>query len=107
MYFSEDKNRKNRTNPNPENQSLICHKIHFSIRKKITFGQAIYVCGNTPALGMWDPKNAFRLKWNEVRYNLIQGDLWSGCIVINKDLCKTVEYKYVVADYSFPNILKS
>ena len=37
----------------------------------------------------------------------MQGDLWSGCIVINKDLCKTVEYKYVVADYSFPNILKS
>ena len=65
------------------------------------------MCGNTPALGMWDPKNAFRLKWNEVIYNLMQGDLWSGCIVINKDLCKIVEYKYVVADYSFPNILKS
>jgi hypothetical protein len=51
--------------------SLIFHKIHFSMRKRVRFGQGLFVCGNIPELGLWEPSKAYRLKWNEVPFLLI------------------------------------
>lgn len=46
--------------------SLIFRKIHFSVGKKVRYGQGVFVCGNVPELGNWDPSKAYRLKWREV-----------------------------------------
>jgi hypothetical protein len=51
---------------NPESSSLVFHKILFSLKKRVNFGQGIYVCGNISELGLWEPSRAYRLKWNEV-----------------------------------------
>jgi hypothetical protein len=49
-------------------EKLIFHKIHFTVRRRVKFGEAVYVCGSTPELGLWNPEKAFRLKWNEVLF---------------------------------------
>ena len=36
------------------------------MKKKVDFGQALYVVGDHTALGSWDVKNALRLTWNFV-----------------------------------------
>lgn len=45
---------------------LYYHKIHFTIKKKVKFGEAIYVCGNINQLGKWDPSKSYKLQWNNV-----------------------------------------
>jgi hypothetical protein len=45
---------------------LFQHKIHFSMRKRVKYGQAIFVSGDLRPLGCWQPERAFRLKWTEV-----------------------------------------
>lgn len=70
--------------------SLLFHKIHFSLSKRVRFGQAIYVSGNIQELGLWEPSKAYRLKWNEVRLFLIQGDFWSGSLLLNAHSPKTI-----------------
>lgn len=45
---------------------LLFHKIHFSLSRRVRFGQGVFVCGNTAELGKWDPSKAHRLKWTEV-----------------------------------------
>lgn len=39
----------------------------FSVHKKVCYGKAVYVCGDTKELGLWKPSMSFKLKWNEVR----------------------------------------
>jgi hypothetical protein len=41
-------------------------KIHFLVKKKVSFGYAVYVIGSVDALGCWDISKAFRLNWNPV-----------------------------------------
>lgn len=45
---------------------LSFHKIHFSLSRRVRFGQGVFVCGSTVELGLWDPSRAYRLKWTEV-----------------------------------------
>lgn len=53
------------------------YQISFSIAKKVKYGQAIYVCGNIKELGMWNPEKSLRLRWTEVNYLIMKGDLWT------------------------------
>ena len=50
-------------------------KIHFVMKKKVSFGQALYVVGNIPEIGCWRVRNSLRLTWNSVRNTLISGRL--------------------------------
>jgi hypothetical protein len=34
---------------------LFLHKIHFSIKKRVKYGQAVFVSGHIPSLGSWQP----------------------------------------------------
>jgi hypothetical protein len=34
---------------------------------------------------------------------LTQGDIWSGCILLNLHAPQTIEYKYMIADWNAPN----
>lgn len=52
--------------PRIEKPPLFLHKMHFSLLKRVKYGQAVYVCGDIPELGCWLPDKAFRLKWTEV-----------------------------------------
>lgn len=88
---------------NPESSALIFHKIRFSLRKRVNFGQAVYVCGNILELGHWDPSKAYRLKWNEVHLTNIQGDIWNGSLLVDGNAPETIEYKYIIADWCNPS----
>lgn len=39
-------------------------KIHFTIQKRVKFGQALYISGNSLELGSWQPEKAYRLRWS-------------------------------------------
>ena len=71
-------------------------KIHFLIRKKVDFGQAIYVVGNLPELGGWTVHKSLRLTWNFVIINLTKDDQWSGTLRIAANFSETIEFKYVI-----------
>ena len=59
--------------------SFVCLKlIHFIIKKRVKYGQSVFVCGDIAELGGWNPEKAFRLKWNEV--NLILLRVTSGVV---------------------------
>jgi len=66
-------------------------KVRFFRNKHVKFGQALYVCGNIPALGDWDPRRAFKLTWTP-------GDNWVGDIYVQAPC--DFEYKYIVADFN-------
>lgn len=55
---------------NTFNPQLRFYKIHFTLKKRIRYGQAIFVSGNIPELGNWAPSRAFRLSWNYVLFCL-------------------------------------
>ena len=40
--------------------------ILFNINYKCDFGFSLYVTGNIPALGLWDPSKAIQMNWVEV-----------------------------------------
>lgn len=37
---------------------------------KCRFGNSLYVCGNIPALGNWDPSKALQMNWKEVNHEV-------------------------------------
>jgi hypothetical protein len=51
-------------NLNRKDREFSHHRLFFSIKKKVRFGQAVYVCGSTPELGLWNPQYSLRLVWN-------------------------------------------
>lgn len=52
------------TKPNYGTDRLVFQKIHFTVRKRVRFGQALFVCGSEPEIGFWRPEKALKLKWN-------------------------------------------
>jgi len=65
--------------------------VTFTVNGYVTqYGQDMYVVGNTPELGYWDPNKAVPLSW-------VDSDTWSGPAVFT-DFTKgdSIEYKYIV-----------
>ena len=50
----------------PESQEDVA--ISFNIKKKVMFGQSIFVSGNTPEFGNWKLPFALKLNWITVRF---------------------------------------
>ena len=92
---------------------LTTSKVEFSIEYSPTFGNSIYLIGNVPALGSWNPSSAVKLKWNEVIifYYLLylmlithtytpQRNIWTA--TIDLPINTLIEYKYICAS-EFPD----
>ena len=63
--------------------------IHFRIRCHTSYGQSLYVCGDAPELGAWDPEKAICLFDEGVE------DYWSGSVRFPlSDEPRKIEYKY-------------
>lgn len=65
-------------------------KIHFVMKKKVNYGQALYVVGNIPEIGSWGVRNSLRLTWNSVTSTLTQDDYWSGSLRIPLESLKKI-----------------
>jgi hypothetical protein len=46
-------------------------RVRFVLQKQCSFGQSVCLVGGDPALGLWDPLNAFALKWAEESHDWI------------------------------------
>lgn len=73
---------------------MVVTPITFFARKSVKYGEGVYIVGNTPELGNWNPQNAQKLFWKP-------GDNWSQKINFTcTKLPKLIEYKLVVMSYS-------
>lgn len=63
-------------------------KVQFYTQRKVEFGQAVYVCGNSQALGDWDPRKAPKLEWTK-------GDNWKKAILL--PVPSDIEYKFIIS----------
>ena len=66
--------------------------IHFYLQFNTHFGQAIYVSGNSDALGNDDLNQAFAIQY-------LNNQLWHGTITVDaaKDI-NTIRYKYILRE---------
>ncbi len=66
-------------------------KVTFTVQGYVTFyGQNIFVVGDAPELGFWDPAKARPLSW-------VNSNTWSGDVYFTDySKCRTVQYKYIV-----------
>lgn len=58
----------------------------FTKKQNTAYGRAIYISGNVPELGSWEPTKAIRLE-------CFESDNWS--VEVNVPIDKAIEYKYV------------
>jgi len=61
----------------------------FSITWDVGFGSNVYVVGNHPDLGEWDPTLAHKLRWTS-------GNVWTGQVGIASGAA--IEFKYIARD---------
>lgn len=73
-------------------------KLTFTVQKRVAFGRGLYLVGNLPELGNWNPDFAVKLFWME-------GDHWSQTVTVKLPNNKptTVQYKFIETDYSRMN----
>ncbi len=60
--------------------------VPFNIVWDVGFGNDVYVTGNHPDVGNWQPTGAIRLRWTS-------GNMWTGDIAIQKGTA--LEYKFI------------
>jgi 4-alpha-glucanotransferase len=66
--------------------------LHFYLRYSTTFGQTLFVLGNTPALGNDDIKKAFALTY-------LNEQFWHGTLEINEqDIFEPLCYHFILQD---------
>ena len=63
-------------------------KLHFLMKKKVSYGLGIYVIGNKDELGHWNILDSLRLNWNTVYY------IYYGRMIIGQGLS---DYKFNTA----------
>jgi hypothetical protein len=61
------------------------HVLEFTIHYAASFGDSLYITGNSPALGNWNPKEGLQLEWTAE-------DIWTGSAEVDSE---ELEYKYV------------
>ncbi len=66
-------------------------KVTFTVQGFVTaYGQNIFVVGDAPELGFWDPAKARPLSW-------VNSNTWSGDVYFTDySKCATIQYKYIV-----------
>ncbi|MER3467714.1 MAG: hypothetical protein C4312_03860 [Thermoflexus sp.] len=66
-------------------------KVTFTVQGFVTaYGQNIFVVGDTPELGFWDPAKARPLQW-------VNTSTWSGDVYFTDySKCRGIQYKYIV-----------
>ncbi len=60
--------------------------LGFSYEWDVGLGRSVYVVGNHPDIGSWNPVNAVRLRWTP-------GNVWTGSVAIRAGT--ELEYKYI------------
>lgn len=53
------------------------------------WGEEMYVVGNVPELGNWDPANAVKLNW-------VDSDTWSGPVTFTTSAGQVIEFKFIM-----------
>ena len=70
-------------------------KIRCNIHYPTVWGEAIYVVGSCPELGIWDPAKAVRMKY-------FPGDEWKTEVIFHGLNGLEFEYKYILKnEYAF------
>ncbi|MBU0606152.1 MAG: 4-alpha-glucanotransferase [Candidatus Omnitrophica bacterium] len=64
-------------------------KVHCNIHYPTVWGEAIYVVGSCPELGIWDPAKAVRMKY-------FPGDEWKTEVIFHGLNGLEFEYKYIL-----------
>lgn len=65
-------------------------KVAFRVRHRCRYGESLYVVGESPQLGNWEPSRTMaRLAWS-------QDDVWEGEACLSPPSKDALEYKYVV-----------
>ncbi|KAJ1263149.1 hypothetical protein BS78_09G162000 [Paspalum vaginatum] len=64
-------------------------RVRFVLKKQCAFGQSVYLVGDAPALGLWDPSNASALKWAESHEWILEKDLPAN---------ELIEFKFLLQD---------
>ncbi|KAM3145444.1 hypothetical protein pb186bvf_002488 [Paramecium bursaria] len=68
-------------------------QVHFYITLHLKYGDALYLIGNTPDMGSWNPQKAIRMIWT-------QNDVWTTLVE-----AKSFQYKYFIGDYNTGELL--
>ena len=64
--------------------------VTFTVNGYVTqFGQDMYVVGNVPELGNWNPANAVPLNW-------VDSDTWSGPVTFTTSAGQGIQFKFIV-----------
>lgn len=67
--------------------------VKFICEHDVRFGQAVYLVGNQPEIGGWNPFKAQRLTYSSSK------ESWTGKQVFSAQEPVKLEYKYIVSDY--------
>ena len=64
--------------------------VTFTVNGYVTqYGQDMYVVGNVPELGNWNPANAVKLNW-------VDSDTWSGPVSFTTSAGQSIQFKFIV-----------
>ncbi len=64
--------------------------VNFTVNGYVTqWGQNMYVVGNVPELGNWNPTNAVPLTW-------VDSDTWSGPATFTTSAGQSIQFKFIV-----------
>ncbi|RLM98560.1 phosphoglucan, water dikinase, chloroplastic-like [Panicum miliaceum] len=66
-------------------------RVRFVLEEQCALDQSVYLVGDDPALGLWDPANAIPLEWAESHGWILEKDLPAN---------KLVEFKFLLRDSS-------
>ncbi|XVF55112.1 hypothetical protein PTKIN_Ptkin06aG0010000 [Pterospermum kingtungense] len=77
-----------KTRPEEENPSKTAY-VKFQLQKKCLFGDHIFVVGDHPMFGLWDPENAVPLTWSEGHVWSLELDIPVGVPIQFKFILKT------------------
>lgn len=74
-------------------------ELSFVFKKKVKYGFGLYIVGNIPELGAWNPLHAVKLFWSE-------GDNWRQTITLElpQSSMTKIEYKYIVTEFNRINL---
>ncbi|KAM3140330.1 hypothetical protein pb186bvf_007490 [Paramecium bursaria] len=70
--------------------------IYFKIHYQTNYGQAVYLIGDLPLTGCWNPRNGVRMTRNE-------GDYWTLCMKLDRSVEK-MEYKFAINSFDDPQM---
>ena len=70
-------------------------RVHFEVRANTVFGEHVYIVGNLPQLGCWEPRRGIRMETSEGEYPTWRVD---PLLLSNEAPSGEVEFKFVTVD---------